>query len=194
MNLEGANRIKLIETFDGADFFSQVSHQQDNFIGKTSSLDQELAGLVNLSFNAEGPVTDPLQFTGTGNVTLSEVEIGSINLLGGIRSKLGAFTLPLPSDALNLNRMEAPFYIDQQFIRFDQIRLTGPLSLINASGEMNLAKKDVSLFANLKLAGNLKIPLVKQIVNLADPLSKLSSVKISGPWSDPNWQIYIAPN
>lgn len=194
MNLEGANRIKLIETFDGADFFSQVSHQQDNFIGKTSSLDQELAGLVNLSFNAEGPVTDPLQFTGTGNVTLSEVEIGSINLLGGIRSKLGAFNLPLPSDALNFNRLEAPFYIDQQFIRFDQIRLTGPLSLINASGEMNLAKKDVSLFANLKLAGNLKIPLVKQIVNLADPLSKLSSVKISGPWSDPNWQIYIAPN
>jgi len=194
MNLEGSNRIKLIEIFEESDLLSREPQQPEYSNNKLNSETQELGGLVDLSFNAEGPVTDPLQFVGTGNFTLSEVEIGSINLLGGIRSKLGAFNLPLPSDALNFNRLEAPFYIDQQFIRFDQIRLTGPLSLIDANGEMDLAKKDVNLFAKLKLAGNLKIPLIKQIVNFADPLSKLSSIKISGPWSDPYWQIHIAPN
>jgi len=194
MNLEGSNRIKLIEIFEESDLLSKEPQQPEYSNNKLNSETQELGGLVDLSFNAEGPVTDPLQFVGTGNFTLSEVEIGSINLLGGIRSKLGAFNLPLPSDALNFNRLEAPFYIDQQFIRFDQIRLTGPLSLIDANGEMDLAKKDVNLFAKLKLAGNLKIPLIKQIVNFADPLSKLSSIKISGPWSDPYWQIHIAPN
>jgi len=122
------------------------------------------------------------------------VDIGSIHILGGIRNKLGAFNLPLPSDALNFNRLEAPFRLDHDRISFDRAGLTGPLSKFEANGEVNWINQRVDLLAKFQVAGNLKIPLLKQIVNLADPLSKLSKLKIQGDWEDPDWSIHLGTN
>ena len=55
----------------------------------------------------------------------------------------------------------------------------------------SLKEEEVDLLADFKLAGNLKIPLLKQIVNLADPLSKLSKLKIQGNWKDPEWSVHL---
>ena len=52
----------------------------------------------------------------------------------------------------------------------------------------------MDLLARFQVAGNLNIPILKQIVNLADPLSKLSKLKIQGHWDDPDWSIYLGAN
>ena len=52
----------------------------------------------------------------------------------------------------------------------------------------------VDLLADFQLAGNLSIPILKQIVNLADPLSKLSTIKIKGELDDPDWSIHLGKN
>jgi hypothetical protein len=194
--MDGANRVKLIDAIEHAKLM-EASKDENPSLDKTpmDSREEEnnLGGKLNISFTAEGPISDPMQFVGSGISVLTDVEIGSINFLGGIRSKLGAFNLPLPSDALSFNRLEAPFFIDHQFLRFDEINLSGPLSLLVANGDINLETKEVNLIADLKLAGNLKIPLVKQLINLADPLPKMTSIKIAGPWANPAWQIHLAP-
>jgi len=46
----------------------------------------------------------------------------------------------------------------------------------------------------LNVAGNINIPVLKQIVNLADPLSKISKMKIFGELDDPEWSIYLGDN
>ena len=195
-NMDGANRVKLIDAIEHAKLM-EASKDENPSLNKTpmDSREEEnnLGGKLNISFTAEGPISDPMQFVGSGISVLTDVEIGSINFLGGIRSKLGAFNLPLPSDALSFNRLEAPFFIDHQFLRFDEINLSGPLSLLVANGDINLETKEVNLIADLKLAGNLKIPLVKQLINLADPLPKMTSIKIAGPWANPAWQIHLTP-
>ena len=117
-----------------------------------------------------------------------------MHILGGIRSKLGAFNLPLPSDALSFNRLNAPFLLDHDRILFDQATLSGPLSTFDAKGEVNWVNSDVDLLADLKLAGNLNIPVLKQLVNLADPLSRLSTLKIKGDWENPEWTIHLKTN
>ena len=151
-------------------------------------------GKINLSIQAEGPSSDPNYFEGTGNLTLYDFDIGSIHLLGGIRKKLGAFNLPLPSDALNFNHLEVPFILQHDRILFDKAILTGPLSKLVGEGEINWIKSQVDIFADLNVAGNINIPVLKQIVNLADPLSKISKMKIFGELEDPEWSIYLGDN
>jgi hypothetical protein len=151
-------------------------------------------GRINFSLQAEGPLSEPRHFEGSGNFDFYDVEIGTIHLLGGIRTKLGAFNLPLPSDALSFNRLNAPFLLDHDRILFDKATLSGPLSTFDAKGEVNWIKSEVDLLADLKLAGNLNIPVLKQLVNLADPLSRLSTLKIRGNWEDPEWTIHLKTN
>ena len=56
-------------------------------------------------------------------------------------------------------------------MHFDKINLSGPLSLLTAKGSINI-ESEVDLMADLKIAGNLNIPIVKQLVNFAAPSLK----------------------
>ncbi len=195
-NLDNADRYQLINSLQRADLMDH-KQKKENISApiKDEKINKDkLAGKLNLSLLAEGPASDPLQFKGSGICILTDVEVGNINFLGGIRSKLGAFNLPLPSDALSFNRLEAPFHLDHEFMHFDKINLSGPLSLLTAKGSINIDSEEVDLMADLKIAGNLNIPIVKQLVNFADPFPKMSTIKISGPWDNPDWRIHISPD
>ncbi len=194
--LKDARRSNFVEILDSMEFQNVYVENHKNIVVKEkmpSKIDEKLDGLIYLSLSAKGPASDPLQFEGSGKFGLSEVEIGNINFLGGIRSRLGSFNLPLPSDALSFNQLDAPFLLDHEILRFENINLSGPLSLLTANGTTNLSKQEVDLIADLKLAGNLKIPLLKQLVNLADPLAKMTSLKISGNWEQPEWKVHLTP-
>ena len=158
---------------------------------QNTDADENGGGIIDFSLQAEGPRSNLNYFQGTGNFIMQDFDIGSIHILGGIRSKLGAFNLPLPSDAFNFNKLEIPFILEQDRLLFNNARLLGPLSRLDATGEVNWVNEAVDLLADFKLAGNLKIPLLKQIVNLADPLSKLSKLKIQGNWKDPDWSVHL---
>ena len=73
-------------------------------------------------------------------------------------------------------------------------KLSGPLSVLLAKGELNWPTGIIDLIAELQIVGNLNIPLIKQIVNFADPLSKISKIKIIGPWENPDWTVHLGTN
>lgn len=192
MDLTSADRDKLFTNVSHSSQWANKATEKPPPLSPEEK--DEIGGKIDFSINAEGPISDFKHFEGTGNVEIYDVDIGSIHILGGIRNKLGAFNLPLPSDALNFNRLEAPFRLDHDRISFDRASLTGPLSKFEANGEVNWINQRVDLLAKFQVAGNLKIPLLKQIVNLADPLSKLSKLKIQGDWEDPDWSIHLGTN
>ena len=195
LDLKNADRNKLIENLFQASHRKSIDHDQNTIlINAKTKEDGETNGKINFSIKAEGPISDLKHFEGTGNAQIHDVDIGSIHILGGIRNKLGAFNIPLPSDALNFNKLEAPFKLEYDRISFDQATLSGPLSKFTANGEVNWVNEQVDLLARFQVAGNLNIPILKQIVNLADPLSKLSKLKIQGHWDDPDWSIYLGAN
>ena len=195
IELKNADRNRLVQNL------RRTSQWQDQALS-TNNRDQSISsqlnskeeGRIDLSLQAEGPLSEYRHFEGSGNFKLYKVEIGTMHILGGIRSKLGAFNLPLPSDALSFNQLNAPFLLDHDRILFDQATLSGPLSTFEAKGEVNWVEAEVNLIADLKLAGNLKIPVLKQLVNLADPLSRLSTLKIKGNWENPDWTIHLKAN
>jgi len=192
LDLKNADRNKLFENFSNSSQHNGKSTNLEKEPINTKTEDyKEADGKINFSIRAEGPISDLKHFEGTGKAEIYDVDIGSIHILGGIRNKLGAFNLPLPSDALNFNKLEAPFKLEHDRISFDQAILSGPLSKFTANGEVNWVIEQVDLLARFQVAGNLNIPVLKQIVNLADPLSKLSKLKIQGHWDDPDWSIYL---
>ena len=149
---------------------------------------------VDFSLLADGSFSDYTQFVGTGLINFRDVEVGNVNFLGGIKSKLGKFNLPLPSDALYFDQLKVPYVLDHENIRFDNAKLSGPLSVLLAKGELNWPTGIIDLIAELQIVGNLNIPLIKQIVNFADPLSKISKIKIIGPWENPDWTVHLGTN
>lgn len=204
---EQSNRISLsleLQNMNPAVLHNQnkISSDLSNDKGNKSGSEKEALakeviqkkGDFDLSLQAEGPFSDPHQFEGTGLFSLSDIAMGNINLLGGIRSKLGAFNLPLPSDALHFDNLQVPFVLDHEIIRFDNAKLSGPLSLIQAEGEVDWPEGLVDITGELQIAGNLNIPFIKQLVNLADPFSKVTKLKINGTFDNPAWVIHLGTN
>ncbi len=150
-------------------------------------------GSVSISLLGIGPTSDPFQFQGTGNFFLEGIDVGQIDFLGGLRKNLGKFNLPMPSDALRFTTLEAPFQIDQGNLTFDNFELKGSLSKIAGNGTFDLTNNTVNLNADLKLLGNIQVPIVRQVLNFADPFSRLSEIHVHGPIIKPSWEILVTP-
>jgi hypothetical protein len=69
--------------------------------------------------------------------------------------------------------------------------MNGPLSKITANGNLNIASGTVDILAKLNLAGNFPIPLIKNLVQFADPLSRMTEIKITGDYKNPKWDLLL---
>ena len=189
-HLKGADRSAISSTISDSAFIDPSSrdHIKKSFLSAKDS-----SGTIDLSVQAKGPLQDYMQFKGTGHFRLVEKSLSRVNIFGEISKKLNTFKLPIPSGSFSFERLEIPFRIEYDNIFSDNILLTGPLSKLEASGKLNLVSNEVDLRAKLQLAGNLKIPLLSQVINLADPLSKITEIKISGNWKDPKTELRINP-
>jgi len=162
--------------------------------GSQSSISEfDNKGSVSINLLGTGPASDPFQFQGIGNFFLEGIDVGQIDFLGGLRKNLGKFNLPMPSDALRFNTLEAPFQIDQGNLTFDNFELKGPLSKIAGNGSFDLTNSTVNLNADLKLLGNIQVPIVRQFLTFADPFSRLSEIHVHGPINKPSWEILVTP-
>ena len=83
------------------------------------------------------------------------------------------------------------FKINHGKLIFDEFRLTGPISSIDALGNLNLQDGSLDLNSKVRFAGNFPIPGIKELVNLADPISKILELKIYGTIEEPNWDIMV---
>ena len=189
-HLKGADRSAISSTISN---FSFLDSSDRDHIKKTFKAAKTSAGTLDLSVQAKGPLQNYMQFKGTGHFRLVEKSLSRVNIFGEISKKLNTLKLPIPSGSFSFERLEIPFRIEYDNIHSDNILLTGPLSKLEASGKLNLVSNEVDLTAKLKLAGNLKIPLISQVINFADPLSKITEIKISGNWKDPKTELIINP-
>ena len=100
LDLKNAEREKLFQILSNSSQWqksSSVSHVTSSSKNPSSNkITKKPEGKIDLSLQAEGPSSNMKYFEGTGNFVLHDVDIGSIHILGGIRSKLGAFNLPFP--------------------------------------------------------------------------------------------------
>ena len=181
---------KNIRRANKASTFKKLSQDENEFI-----LDEDNnsnGGSMSLAIKAEGPINNPLQFEGTGIVQIKEPKIGQINFFGKISEGLSNLKIPLPSGAFSFNELTVPFKLDNETMFFDNMILTGPLSRVKASGSFNLSSQTVDLIARISLVGNLPLPIIKNLLQFADPISKIAEIKMTGNYLDPKWELIFS--
>ena len=191
LSLNEVNTEKFLESVSHLISLESPLSRDANFSGINSNSDLK-DSRFNLSLHAQGPPVNFLQFEGAGNLELRHKSLSQINILGGLSSELSKLS-PIPIASLNFNNLRTAFELENEIITFSPLEITGSLSSILSEGSVNLASGDIDLISRLKVVGNIPIPGLKQIMNLADPLSKIAQFRITGPWSDPEWKVQINP-
>ena len=189
-SLKEANKSLLLQDFhrakDGG-FLNFISENKKYISSQTSNNNSD-EGIISLSLQAEGPLSKPLQFEGTGIFHLKETKIGQISILGKISEGLKSFKIPIPSDGFVFNELLLPFELNNETINFDSLSIKGPLSKVNAHGNINLSSGTLDLIAKFSPIGNIPLPVIGNIIELTDPFTKLGVIEITGDYKNPKWK------
>ena len=154
---------------------------------------EKLSGKLNLNFNGNGTSSNISELKATGKVRIEDKNLKEIHFFGILSEKLSLLPIPLPLGSLNFNTLEGIFRLDKKILHADNLELTGIFSKLSNKGSVNLESGIVDISSKLHLIGNIPIPVIKQIVNFADPLSRIAEIKLTGHWYTPDWKIQINP-
>ena len=189
-SLKEAKKSLLLQDFhrakDGG-FLNFISENEKSISPQAGNNNSD-EGIISLSLQAEGPLSKPLQFEGTGIFHLKETKIGQISILGKISEGLKSFKIPIPSDGFVFNELLLPFELNNETINFDSLSLKGPLSRVNAHGNINLLSGTLDLIAKFSPIGNIPLPVIGNIIELTDPFTRLGVIEITGDYKNPKWK------
>jgi AsmA-like C-terminal region len=148
-------------------------------------------GLLDMNIAAEGLYNDFYSFNGAGNAVISGAELGHLNLFGPLSEALKGTFINLGS--FSLTSLDAPFNLQGDRVRFDELHVTGPSALIDAKGYYRL--RDGALDFTAKLYPfNESSSLVGSAVGFVlTPLSRVLEVKLEGTLVHPSWIFAYGP-
>jgi len=149
-------------------------------------------GKLELTLAAEGMYTDFYSFNGTGRAVIHGSELGQLNLFGPLSEALRGSFINLGS--FSLNRVEAPFALQGERLRFDELRITGPSALIQAKGyyrlrdgALDFTTKVYPFDENSSVVGN-------AVGFVLTPFSRALEVKLTGTLNSPSWIFAYGPS
>ena len=179
------NVIQSIYNFQNSKNIEIIKTNNFNFISND--------GIVNLKLNAHGSYNDIGSFKGTGKIKVVDKELRKLDLLGFLSKTLSEIPIPFPTGTLNFHTLEGLFELENDKFQFDQLILSGLISKVVNRGSFNFINGNLDIISKIQLIGNLPIPIIKQFAQLADPLSSITEIKLSGSWLDPKWKLLIKP-
>lgn len=162
--------------------------------GKAARARQALydQGKLELTLAAEGLYADFFSFNGTGRAVIHGSELGQLNLFGPLSEALSGKLINLGS--FSLNRVEAPFALQGERLRFDELRITGPSALIQAKGyyrmrdgALDFTTKVFPFDENSSVVGN-------AVGFVLTPFSRALEVKLHGTLNSPSWVFAYGPS
>lgn len=150
-------------------------------------------GIIDFNLHASNYSNDLIRLKGTGMIRVKDKEISKIRLLGFLSDRLSNLPIPFPTGTLNFNKLEGLFELDQGIVKFDKFVLSGFFAKIISKGSINLKSGEINIFSKIQLVGNIDLPILSKIANIADPLSNFAEVKITGTWQKPIWELLVNP-
>ena len=161
LELNDANQEKAVHNLpsfdDIEDHLTQI---------QTDAQDQEIrsVGTLDLNLHAQGPANDIYQYTGFGDFTVLNDQLGAVQALGPLSTLLQNTRLSFTS--FNLDTMTASFEVAQKQLNINNLIIDGPRTRIRADGTFQIP--DQALDMNLR---------VNLFANLGDPESTINSFR-----------------
>lgn len=164
---------------------------------KTSTDTSVASAKFDLHLEATGPVDDPMQYTGHGQLRLEGRELGAIQLFGPLSRILQNTRLGFTS--FILDEMDATFSLNKDLITFDSIAINGPQTRILADGTLHLPKLDLNMLVSINLIANIGDPdsglrKIGSVINpFLRPLPNLLRFRLGGTLEDQQWRSQYDP-
>ncbi|MFP4260708.1 MAG: AsmA-like C-terminal region-containing protein [Opitutales bacterium] len=151
-------------------------------------------GQLDLRLHAAGPIDQITELTGYGDFELQNERLASIQLFGPISKLLERTQLGYTTFALE--HMQGSFSLNQEQVRFDDLRINGPRTRIEAPGELNLFDQSLNMRVSVYLfgnAGNPRSQLRKLTDFVASPVPNLLEFELTGTLQDQKWRSIYDP-
>lgn len=149
-------------------------------------------GRLDFTLKAEGPFDDPHGFTGKGRGSITNAELGQLNLFGPISEALSGTFLNFGS--FSLTTVEAPFRLDGERLRFPDLRVSGPSALILAKGNYHLDGGSLDFTARIHPFDESSSMFGSAASVVFSPFSRVFEVKLKGTLTDPSWVFSYGPS
>jgi hypothetical protein len=149
-------------------------------------------GLLDFQLSAEGLYSDFFSFKGSGRATVSGSELGQLNLFGPLSEALSGSFVNFGS--FSLTSVDAPFALQGEQVRFEELRVSGPSALIQAKGYYRLRDGSLNFTTKVFPFDESSTVLGSAVGFVLKPLSQVLEVKLSGTLNHPNWVFAYGPS
>lgn len=149
-------------------------------------------GRLDFSLKAEGLFADFHSFNGEGRGSISEAELGQLNLFGPVSAALHGSGINFGS--FSLTTVEAPFALRGDRLRFEDLRVSGPSALILAKGRYALRDGALDFTARMFPFDENPSLFGSAVSFVLNPLSKIFEVRLAGTLSAPEWIFSYGPS
>lgn len=149
-------------------------------------------GRLDFKLKAEGAFADFYSFQGEGYGSITNAELGQLNLFGPLSEALSGTFLNLGS--FSLSTVEAPFKLSGERVRFRDLRVSGPSALILAKGSYLLRGGDLDFTARIHPFDENTSIFGSAASFVFTPFSKVFEVKLQGTLAKPSWIFAYGPS
>lgn len=159
--------------------------------GKESIKANNYGGFLTLDLSANGILGDWTSFTGSGNVAITQANLGRINLFG-ILSQILSFT-PFGIGSFHLTEATSNFYIQKNVIHFPNIHIFGSTASIDAKGNFYIETQQLAFVLDISPLNKKGIPIISQALLVLAPITQSFQMNLSGTLQNPKWETALTP-
>ena len=149
-------------------------------------------GRLDFNLKAEGLYADIYSFRGAGRGSITDAELGQLNLFGPLSEALRGTIINFSS--FSLTTVDAPFVLAGERLVFNDLRVTGPSALLLAKGDYHLRNSQLD-FATKLHPFDESTSLFGNAANFVfTPFSKVFEVRLQGTLNRPTWTFAYGPS
>ncbi len=185
--LKGADQRKAFETLG---WISSANSQIVND-GENLPVEPIGSGLLDVDLSATGVPGDLLSFKGLGKLQVTKADLGKVHLFGGLSRALYGTWVDFTT--LNLDSGEGSFILDETLIEFPEVNVSGPGSLIRASGGIVMPEGGLDFRVRVHFfesGGKSPLSILGPILK---PFENALELRLWGTLKEPRWRFQIDP-
>ena len=150
-------------------------------------------GKLDLALEGSGSVEKKLQLTGKGRVRFDNPQLSQIHLLGPLQHLFSKRFKWKPT--IELDCLISDFSFTEKKISAQNALLSGPSTRANLTGEVLLDTSELNGQIHFSFLDyqQLKLPIMKQLFQLFQPISKGFAASIHGTFENPQWTLTFNP-
>lgn len=168
-----------------------LNHLQQLWFLPNTGKANNYGGLLTLDLKATGILGDWHSFIGSGNISITQANLGRINLFG-ILSQILSLT-PLGIGSFNLTDASTNFFIQQNIIHFPDIHIFGSTGSIEANGNFYLQNQELAFIFEISPLNKKGIPILSQMMLVFAPITQSFQMKLGGTLKNPKWETLLTP-